>query len=144
MENQAATGAKHPAQLAIEPCLVGNIHAGMLRPDGIEGGVTKGKLEQVANVELDRDPAFLRQRPGDGNVVGREVDSANPCALFGGKQTRRAADAAASIEYQLARLDRRQARQFARGGKPAAMELVEGRQRIGREVARYRVDPGEN
>ena len=103
----------------------------MLRPDQVECAVAEGKLERIGLLELDRDAALFRQRPGNGDVVAGEIDPTNPRAVFGGQQARRAADAATRIENLFAGLDRRQPGQLARRRQAPAMELVKRRQGIG-------------
>ncbi|MBK6864270.1 MAG: hypothetical protein IPG91_12190 [Ideonella sp.] len=121
---------------AVQPRLVGDVHADVLHPDHVERIVGKGQVERAALVKPD--PVFEPRQPIQqcraGAEVGRQLDAVDAAAELGSEQPGGPGQPGADVEHALAGRDMRPLEQLARGAQPAGVEVVQRAQILGRQA----------
>jgi len=132
---EPATCLQHAADLAVEPCPVGDVHRHMLQQHNVKPFIVKWKLQRAGGLERDL-PALsgaLGQIARGIHERLAEIDTRNPAAIGRSQKARRPADTRSDIQNrhvggnpsQLGKLNGRR--------EPSGVKLVEGSQLLRRE-----------
>jgi len=126
VDGETAARFEDAVDFAVEARLVGDVHGGVLGPGVVEGFAGEGHVEGVGGEEVRGKSGAEGQVVGDGGEVRGEVDAGDSAVVSGGEVAGGSAESGANVEDGFTGLGTEGFGEFAGGGKPAEMELVEG------------------
>ncbi len=148
LETQHAPGPKDTVEAGVEPALVGDVHAAVLRPHDVEAAIVERQVECIAH-EM-RHSIGKPHSPGQFSryfdVRRREVERSDQASVVRRQGARRSAEPAADIEHPSPSVGSTRLGQPGKFGEAnrdrqaTAMELVGCRECI--DVEMIDVEPG--
>ena len=142
---EPAARFQHPADFAVKPRPIGDVHRHMLQQHGVERGGVEWQFERAAGLER-----YERALPGPFGQIARgideghaEVDARHPAAASRRQKSRRSADAGADIQHRHAGGDPGELRQLGGRCKPTRVKLIECGELLRRQPLVFRSEDGK-